>query len=428
MKKIEAAQLDEVVYSEILPNGLTVYIIPKKGYSKTYAMFSTKYGSIDRTFIPRGKTERVTVPDGIAHFLEHKLFEEEHGDAMDTFSEQSASVNAFTSATRTAYLFSATDQIEKNIETLLDFVQNPYFTEQTVEKEKGIIAQEIQMYDDSADWRLYLGALEALYEHHPIRIDIAGTIDSINQITAEHLYMCYETFYHPSNMVFSVVGPVDPEQTMNLIRQNQAAKTFTPYVPIQRFIEREDGAAFHHYKKETMDVIKPKVNIVRKSNVGELEGQDYVRHDLALSIGLDTLFSTSSPFYEKLYETEVIDESFGYHFTLERSFNFVSISTDTYEEEKFINEVERQLAQIQLNDDEVERIIRRRLGHFVRALNSPEFIANQFTQYAFAGASLFDVYDILQTLTVEDVEKALNTIVDVKQQSVFVIEPKEEDV
>ena len=156
----------------------------------------------------------MTVPDGIAHFLEHKMFEKEDGDVFQKFSENGASANAFTSFTRTAYLFSATDKLYENTETLLDFVQEPYFTEQTVEKEKGIIAQEITMYDDQPDWRLYFGTIENMYHEHPVKIDIAGTVESINDITAEHLYECYETFYHPSNMVLFVVGAVDPEEMM----------------------------------------------------------------------------------------------------------------------------------------------------------------------------------------------------------------------
>ncbi|MFN3367779.1 MAG: EF-P 5-aminopentanol modification-associated protein YfmH, partial [Exiguobacterium mexicanum] len=200
MHKVEFEQLDETLYHEKLENGLEVFILPKKGFSKTFATFTTKYGSIDNHFVPRGEKDAIKVPDGIAHFLEHKMFEKEEGDIFQQFSKQGASANAYTSFTRTAYLFSATGQINENIETLLDFVQEPYFTEQTVEKEKGIIAQEITMYDDQPDWRLYFGIIENMYKNHPVKIDIAGTVDSIQDITAEHLYTCYNTFYHPSNM------------------------------------------------------------------------------------------------------------------------------------------------------------------------------------------------------------------------------------
>ena len=164
------------------------------------------------------------VPDGIAHFLEHKMFEKEDGDVFQQFSKQGASANAFTSFTRTAYLFSSTSDTEKNLKTLLDMVQEPYFTEKTVEKEKGIIGQEITMYDDNPDWRLYFGVIENMYHHHPVKIDIAGTIESISHITAELLYECYNTFYHPSNMLIFITGPVNPEEIMEFIRADQDRK------------------------------------------------------------------------------------------------------------------------------------------------------------------------------------------------------------
>ena len=177
MNKVHFDNLQETLYNETLENGLDVYILPKRGFSKTFVTFTTKYGSIDRTFIPNGKEEEVTVPDGIAHFLEHKMFEKEEGDVFQKFSVLGGSANAFTSFTRTAYLFSATDKLYENTEVLLDFVQEPYFTEETVEKEKGIIGQEITMYDDLPDWRLYFGAIENLFHEHPVKIDIAGTIE-----------------------------------------------------------------------------------------------------------------------------------------------------------------------------------------------------------------------------------------------------------
>ncbi len=242
MKPLEFKQLEETLYYEQLDNGLDVYILPKNGFHKTFATFTTNYGSVDNEFIPLGKTEPVKVPDGIAHFLEHKMFESEDGDVFHTFGKQGASANAFTSFTRTAYLFSSTTNVNQNVETLLDFVQHPYFTDKTVEKEKGIIGQEITMYDDNPDWRAYFGTIENMYEKHPVKIDIAGTIPSINKITKEDLYTCYETFYHPSNMLLFIVGSVDPEEMMLLIRENQSDKTFPAPTGIERRVEPEAGS------------------------------------------------------------------------------------------------------------------------------------------------------------------------------------------
>lgn len=206
-KPINFEQLQETLFHEKMANGLDVYVLPKQGFNKTYAVFTTKYGSIDNQFVPLNKEEMVHVPDGIAHFLEHKLFEKADGDVFQDFSKQGASANAFTSFTRTAYLFSSTSNVEKNLETLVDFVQDPYFTEKSVEKEKGIIGQEINMYDDNPDWRLFFGLIENMYKDHPVKIDIAGTVESISHITKDLLYECYETFYHPSNMLLFIVGP-----------------------------------------------------------------------------------------------------------------------------------------------------------------------------------------------------------------------------
>src|SRR5690625_684043 len=197
MNKTSYSQIEETVYSKKMENGLNVFLFPKKEMSKTYSLFSTNYGSIDQTFIPAGKEEMITVPDGIAHFLEHKLFEKEDRDVFADFGKQGASANAYTSFTKTAYLFSATNNIDKNVETLLDFVQDPYFSDQTVEKEKGIISQEIKMYDDQPDWQSFMGTVKAMFKHHPVKNDIAGTVDSIMPITKEDLYTCYNTFYHP---------------------------------------------------------------------------------------------------------------------------------------------------------------------------------------------------------------------------------------
>lgn len=239
MEKIVYEQLKETLYYEKLPNGLDVYVLPKQGFNKTFATFTTKYGSVDNTFVPLGKEEMIRVPDGIAHFLEHKLFEKEDHDAFQLFSKQGASANAFTSFTRTAYLFSGTSNVEQNLNTLLNFVQEPYFSEKTVEKEKGIIGQEIQMYQDNPDWRLYFGLIDSLFVKHPIKIDIAGTIESISKITKDLLYECYETFYHPSNMLLFVVGAIDPEKTMDLVRENQAKKDYKNQPEIVRSFEEE---------------------------------------------------------------------------------------------------------------------------------------------------------------------------------------------
>ncbi|MEK5079717.1 pitrilysin family protein [Solibacillus sp. FSL W7-1436] len=427
METIEFQQLDETLYYKQLNNGLDVYILPKKGFSKTFVTFTTKYGSIDRTFVPIGETEPVTVPDGIAHFLEHKMFEKEEGDVFQKFSEVGAQANAFTSFTRTAYLFSATDHIYKSTETLLNFVQEPYFTEETVNKEKGIIGQEITMYDDQPDWRLYFGAIENMYHNHPVKIDIAGTIESIDGITAEHLYTCYNTFYHPSNMLMFVIGAVDPVEMMAFIEDNQNKKTFQEPTDIKRLFDEEPTNVAEKERVLHMDVQKPKVYVGLKAKQVGLSGEEMLKHELAVQIGVECLFGRASSFYTDVYENGLIDESYGYDFSLENGYGFALIGSDSEQPEQLAKLIKDKLAQSEqenlFTSEDVERIKRKKIGFFLRALNSIEFIANQFTRYKFNDMNLFDVVPVLETITVEDIEKAFTTIQGEEQQTVFTIMP-----
>ncbi|NOG27462.1 EF-P 5-aminopentanol modification-associated protein YfmH [Lysinibacillus fusiformis] len=431
MKTIEFKQLDETLYYEKLENGLDVYILPKKGFSKTFVTFTTKYGSIDRTFVPIGQTESITVPDGIAHFLEHKMFEKEDGDVFQKFSEYGASANAFTSFTRTAYLFSSTDNIYKSTETLLNFVQEPYFTEATVNKEKGIIGQEITMYDDQPDWRLYFGTIENMYHHHPVKIDIAGTIESIDGITADHLYTCYNTFYHPSNMLLFVIGAVDPEEMMTYIRDNQGKKEFSEPVSIQRFFDEEPTEVAINERTLNMDVQKPKVYVGLKAKETNLSGREMLKHELSVQIALELIFGRTSNFYERVYEEGLIDETYAFDFTLENGFGFAMIGSDSSEPDKLTSVIKEELAKFEGNSHfegaDLERIKRKKIGFFLRALNSIEFIANQFTRYSFNDMNLFDVVPVLEELTVDDLYKAFASVQGESQQTVFKILPSKQD-
>lgn len=427
MNKIIFEQLHEELYYEKLSNGLNVYVLPKNGFNKTYATFTTKYGSVDNHFTPIGSGEFIRVPDGIAHFLEHKLFEKEEGDVFQQFSRQGASANAYTSFTRTAYLFSSTSNVEKNLETLLDFVQKPYFTEQSVEKEKGIIAQEIRMYDDNPDWRLYFGIIKNLYEKHPVRIDIAGTVESISAITKDMLYTCYNTFYHPSNMVLFIVGPVEPDKVLELVKRNQAKKSFAEPSEIKRKFSSEKPEAYKKKDKVMMNVQTPKCLVGIKVLAGGRKGKGMLKRELAVNVLLDMLFGKSSENYEKLYNDGLIDDTFFYDFTQEEGFGFAMIGGDT----KNPDELERRIKEIlfsarkpnPFSNGELRRAVRKKTGHFLRALNSPEFIANQFTRYVFNDMNLFDVIPVLGTITMEDIETAGGELLQEERISTFQIIP-----
>lgn len=428
MKTIEFKQLDETLFYKQLPNGLDVYILPKKGFSKTFVTFTTKYGSIDRTFVPIGESEPITVPDGIAHFLEHKMFEKEDGDVFQQFSESGASANAFTSFTRTAYLFSATDHIYKNTETLLNFVQEPYFTPETVNKEKGIIGQEITMYDDQPDWRLYFGAIENMYHTHPVKIDIAGTIESIDKITADHLYTCYNTFYHPSNMLLFVVGNIDPTEMMAFIEQNQGKKEFKEPSDIQRHFEEEPTDVAAKTRELRMDVQKPKVYVGLKAKQTNLSGEEMLKHELSVQIALECLYGRASDFYTDVYENGLIDESFAYDFSLEKGYGFALLGSDSNNPDQLADKIKEVInnAGSLLTENSVERVKRKKIGFYLRALNSMEFIANQFTRYKFNDMNLFDAVPVIEKLTLQDIKTALETIQGESQQTVFKVLPSSE--
>jgi predicted Zn-dependent peptidase len=410
MEKIEFKQLQEELYHEKLENGLEVYILPKKGFNKTFATFTTKYGSIDNHFVPLGSKEYIKVPDGIAHFLEHKLFEKEDGDVFQQFSKQGASANAFTSFTRTAYLFSSTSNVELNLDTLMDFVQEPYFSEKTVEKEKGIIGQEITMYDDNPDWRLYYGVIQNLYENHPVRIDIAGTVESISHINKDLLYECYGTFYHPSNMLLFVVGPVNVEQTMKQIKDNQNKKQFEPVTEIKRQFPNEPVAAAEKKQVLQMNVQTSKCLVGIKANQVEQSGSDMLRNELSLNIILDILFGKSSDHYQKLYSEGLIDDSFSYDYSQEKGFGFAMIGGDTPSPDKLAETLKSMLMTAKQGDnftnESLERAKKKKIGGFLRAVNSPEYIANQFTRYAFNEMNLFDIVPTLESITMDEIKTA----------------------
>lgn len=428
MEKITFGQLQEELFHEKMENGLQVYILPKAGFNKTYATFTTKYGSIDNHFKPLDSDEFIKVPDGIAHFLEHKLFEKEDGDVFQQFSKQGASANAFTSFTRTAYLFSSTTDFEKNLTTLIDFVQEPYFSEKTVEKEKGIIGQEINMYDDNPDWRLYFGCIENMFHNHPVKIDIAGTVESIANITKDMLYTCYETFYHPSNMLLFVVGPVDPGHTMSLIRDNQNGKDYKEQAEIGRNFEAEPASVAKKNQILRMNVQTPKVMLGIKASDVNLAGEAMLRAELTVNVLLEVLFGKSSDFYEELYSEGFIDQSFSYDYTQEQGFGFALIGGDSARPEELADQLKQILAKAKagegITDQTVARTIKKKIGSFLRSLNSPEYIANQFTRYAFNDMDLFDVVPALEQITSQDVKMAANKLIDEERITVCQVLPK----
>ena len=428
MNKTEYEQINETLYHEVLPNGLTVYLLPKNDYHKTYGLFSTNYGSIDNEFIPYGEKEKVKVPDGIAHFLEHKLFEKEDGDVFQLFGQQGASANAFTSFTKTSYLFSTTDQVEQNLTTLIDFVQAPYFTEETVNKEKGIIGQEIQMYEDDPNWRMFFGILNNLYPAHPLHIDIAGTVESIDKITAQDLYTCYRTFYQPSNMVLFVVGKMEPEKLMKLIRENQEAKNFPPKQEIVRYFPENTKELIKHSALEAAITRDKFVLGIKGLDTLPQEGTELLRYKTAINLLFQMILGNTSRNYLAMYNQGIIDDSFGFEFSLDREFHFADFSGDTDEPEKAAEKVKEIILGFaddpEVSEMNLDLLKKKMLGQYFQSLNSIEYIANQFTQSLFGDRTLFDLPEIIDSIQMKDVLAAGEAFISEEAFSEFYMRPK----
>ncbi|MFB4329017.1 EF-P 5-aminopentanol modification-associated protein YfmH [Paenibacillus sp. CR_12] len=423
MESIHYDNLQETLYYEVMDNGLHVYVLPKPGFQKTYATFATKYGSVDNHFKVQGESE-TRVPDGIAHFLEHKMFEEPEGDIFAKFASNGASANAFTSFDQTVYLFSATENIHENLETLIDFVQNPYFTDQNVEKEKGIIGQEINMYQDNPDWRVYFGLIEAMYKVHPVHIDIAGTVESIGTITKEDLYTCYNAFYHPSNMLLFVVGGVDPEETMNLIRSHQARKSYDKQGSIERLFDPEPQGVEEKRRESRLAVSLPKCLFGFKEKQVGLSADEQLRRDLTTKLMMDLLFGSSTELYQKLYDEDLISDSFGHEYNSSPQYAFSAVGGDTKDPDQLLERIRTEVDKLKASGfqaSDFERARKKKMGGYLRMLNSPENIAHEFTRYQFRGADFFNVLPVYESITLEDVNRRLQEHVDWNQLALSIV-------
>ncbi|MDK9851108.1 EF-P 5-aminopentanol modification-associated protein YfmH [Staphylococcus equorum] len=412
-------QIDEKVYEAELNNGLKLFIIPKKGFQKTFVTYTTQFGSLDNKFKPHGSDTYVTVPDGVAHFLEHKLFENEEEDLFTAFAEDNAQVNAFTSFDRTSYLFSATDNVDRNIKRLLTMVETPYFTKETVDKEKGIIEEEIKMYQEQPGYKLMFNTLKAMYEIHPIRVDIAGSVESIYEITKDDLYLCYETFYHPSNMVLFVVGDVDAEHIYEVIAEHEDKRDKVNQPQIVRDALNEKSEVNEFNVTESMKLQSPRLMLGFKNETLKNEPNEaYVKRDLEMTLFYEMVFGEETDFYQTLLNQDLIDETFGYQFVLEPTYSFSVITSATQYPDNLkallLEELEN--TQGKLSDAEAFNLLKKQfIGEFISGLNSPEYIANQYTKLYFEGVSLFDLLDIVESITLDSVNETANTCLNLTQ-------------
>ncbi len=402
MQIVENLSVKEKLYIEKLENGLTVMIIPKKGIRKKYVMWATHYGSIDNKFVVPGEEESTEVPDGIAHFLEHKMFEQENGtNSLDVLTELGVNANAYTTNNYTTYLFEATDNFYPALDELMDYVQNPYFTDENVEKEKGIIAQEIKMYDDYPDWVVYMNALKNMYKNNPIRIDIAGSVDSIYKIDKEVLYKCYNTFYNPSNMVMCFSGDFEPEELIKEIEKRLVEKPSQG--EIKRIYENEPEEIAQKRTEKTMEVSMPLFVIGIKDKIPE-DDQDVVKKHIAIEILLNIIIGKSSKLYKELYENKLlISEPFlEYEFT--NNYAHVGITGGSPDPDKVLEKIESEIDRLKqegLNEEDFKRIKNMLYGNSVKEFNNVSDIARMFVTDYFKGVNSFDYLESYKQITTE---------------------------
>lgn len=396
--------IGETLYTGTHESGVKIYIMPKKGYNKCHAMFATRYGSIESKFEKGG--EIVTIPDGTAHFLEHKLFEEEDGNVFDKFAALGASANAFTNFTATAYYFNATSNFYESLGVLINFVQSPYFTKESIDKEQGIIGQEIKMYDDDPNWQVYFNLLGCLYNECYVKHDIAGTVESISEINKDILYDIYSTFYHPSNMVLFICGDVDIDKVSECIEKN--LKDIKPLdAPVKRLYPKEAEQVASHFAETKLDVAVPLFTLGFKDNDISLRGDALLKKEIESNILLEVLFSKSSDIYKTLYEQGLINESFVSDYECHEEYALASIMGESKNPEKVRDIVLKKLDSAEIGADEYERAKRIVWGNYVRMYNSTESIGYKFVLHLLTGIDYSNFKDVYESITLDCVKSRM---------------------
>ncbi len=418
IKEIKSPLAGEKYYRISHDSGLVIYVYPKEGYSSAYAIFGANYGSINTKFSVNGG-DLITVPDGIAHYLEHKLFESEEGDAFARFAKTGASANAYTSFEKTCYLFSCSDNFDKNLEILLDFVRSPYFTAETVRKEQGIIGQEIKMYDDSPDWRVMFNLLECLYYNHTVKIDIAGTVESIADITAEKLYSVYNVFYNLSNMTLCVSGNVTPEQILKT-----ADKMLKKEEPkqIKNYFEDEPYEIVKSYTEQTLPVTLPLFNLGFKEKAGE--SMMNARCSAETDVLLTMLFSPSSRLYGELLEENLINSTFSFEVFEGPGYFSILFGGESQNPQKAANKIKEYIDSVRrdgVSRDDFESSKKACYGDAVTSLDSVSGIGNALVTSHFSGREIFSYIDALSKVTFDDVCRRFGEILNTDNCALSVI-------
>ena len=406
-------ELGESTFCTTLENGLKVYICQKKGFGKKIGMFGTKYGSVVNDFVDITTGKRIKVPDGIAHFLEHKLFEKEGANALDLFSKMGVSSNAYTSFDQTVYFFETSEKFEESIGMLVKLIKEPYFTDENVQKEQGIIGQEISMYDDDPSFMVYFNALRAMYQKNPVRIDIAGTIESISHITKELLYTCYNTFYSPQNMFFLVVGDVDVDKTIDIIEEN--IKKYETKVDtnakIEKFSEDEPKEVAQKEIVQKMEIYLPQLCIGYKLDLAKKE--EIVKNEIIVSIISDMYFSKQSDFFEREYNNGKINSFIDMQYEGSDTFSHVILSTtstDIDSIEKDILDYINQIKKEPIDEELFEVIKRKKIGEAILSSDSLNVSYRRVIDAILDDTSVYADMEILKNIKASDIKEFLNKL------------------
>ena len=416
-------KIGEKIYSTKLENGLEIRVVPKKDFATYYAAFATNYGGAHRRFSVDGKT--IDTPAGVAHFLEHKMFDLPNGDnALKVLTENGADPNAFTSSGMTCYFFECTEKFEENLRMLLHFVSTPYFTEETVNKEQGIIAQEIRMGEDNPGIAIYYNLLEMLYDHHPIRDRVAGTVESISHISAETLYNCHKVFYAPSNMVLCVEGDVDAEDIAR-IAEEELPRELAP-VPKADFGEAESLLPVETERRVAMEVSAPQFLIGAKLSQSD-GGMESMRSRITASLALRMLCGSSSPFYTRLYAEGLLNPSFDYEVDLSADTVTVIVGGESRDPDKVLEEFNKEVKRIAaegFDPDFFTRSKRASFGARLRGLEDFDNVCVSLASGVFEGYCALDAFEVLESVDIEDCRRFVAECLLPQRLAMSIIEPK----
>ncbi|MCL2827437.1 MAG: insulinase family protein [Oscillospiraceae bacterium] len=422
MQKVSYDAIGETLYTGTLSNGLTVYVIPKPGFCKKYAFFATNYGGADRRFLIDGQWR--DTPAGIAHFLEHKLFDTETGNALADLAANGAQPNAFTSSELTAYYFECTEGFDENLKTLLSFVSVPYFTEESVQKEQGIIGQEIDMMEDTPDYAVYYNLLRGLYGAHPVRDMIGGTKESIAQITAQTLYDLHGAFYRPSNMVLCVAGDVNPERVLEIA--GEILPDACDPVPEKDYGPVDQIPVVRAKTEVTMEVSKPLFLTGTRTPPGA-RGRACLHQELVGSLAVIYLVGESSPLYLELYNQGLITADFSTHYTCGRGHAFTAFGGESRNPDQVLEKLQAEIRATLMNgidEDRFNRLKRGVYGTVIKGLDTMEGLCYDQTECHFFGTTALDRLSVLETVTSADMLAFIAENLQPEQFALSIVRPR----